>query len=74
MVVQDNLEACCQVFERAATDKAVRVLDKQLQDKYEERAQCRKVNRAFPGDSSAFHGCAPPPPRATRDSARRGRG
>ncbi len=56
VVVQDNLENCCQVFERAATDKAVRDVDKQLQDKYDERVNARKVGRPFQGDASAFHG------------------
>lgn len=59
VVVQDNLEACCQVFERAATEKAVRDADKQLQEKYDERINAKKMNRPFQGDNSAFHGRFP---------------
>lgn len=54
---QDNLEACCLVFERAATEKAVRDVDNMLKTSYEDRAKARAVGKPF-ADSSAFHGCA----------------
>ena len=55
VVVADNLDLGCNIIERAATDKAVRDVDKLLQNAYDERAKARAQNKQFT-DSSVFQG------------------
>jgi len=58
VVVQDNLDLGCTIIERAATDKAVRDVDKLLSGAYEERAKARAQGKPY-ADASAFHGRFP---------------
>ena len=55
VVVGDNLDLGCTVIERAATDKAIRDVDKLLQSAYEERAKARSQGKTF-ADTTPFHG------------------
>ena len=55
VVVADNLDLGCTVIERAATDKAVRDVDKLLQEPYEQRAKARAQGKQF-ADATPFHG------------------
>lgn len=47
MLVNDNLELGCSIIERAATDKAVRDIDKSLATAYEARATARARGQPF---------------------------
>ena len=47
MLVADNLELGCSIIERAATDKAVRDIDKNLTQAYEARARARAQRQPF---------------------------
>lgn len=47
MLVTDNLELGCSIIERAATDKAVRDIDKSLATAYEARATARARGQPF---------------------------
>ncbi|KAF5831048.1 CCR4-Not complex component, Not1-domain-containing protein [Dunaliella salina] len=58
VVVADNLDLGCVVIERAATEKAVRDVDKLLAGAYEERAKARAMGKHF-ADDSAFQGRFP---------------
>lgn len=58
MLVQDNLDLGCSVIERAATEKAMRDVDKLLQPCYDERAKARMQGKPF-ADTSSFHGRFP---------------
>ena len=46
--MQDNLELGCTFIEKAATDKALRDVDKALAQQYEARAVARQRNLPFP--------------------------
>ncbi|GIL66130.1 hypothetical protein Vafri_19725 [Volvox africanus] len=54
VLVTDNLDLGCTLIERAATDKAVRDIDKSLQAAYEERAKARAAGKQWV-DPAAFH-------------------
>lgn len=47
MLVSDNLELGCAIIERAATDKAVRDIDKSLASGYEARQAARARGQSF---------------------------
>lgn len=47
VLVSDNLELGCTIIERAATDKAVRDIDKSLAPGYDARAKARQVGTNF---------------------------
>ncbi|MEW5319837.1 MAG: hypothetical protein WDW38_010962 [Sanguina aurantia] len=58
VVVNDNLDLGCTLIERAATEKAVRDIDKSLAAAFQERAKARAAGKPFV-DASPFHGrCA----------------
>ncbi|PNH04056.1 CCR4-NOT transcription complex subunit 1 [Tetrabaena socialis] len=54
VLVNDNLDLGCTLIEKAATDKAVRDIDKSLQAAYEERAKARAAGKPWV-DAAAFH-------------------
>ncbi|KXZ45953.1 hypothetical protein GPECTOR_49g537 [Gonium pectorale] len=54
VLVNDNLDLGCTLIERAATDKAVRDIDKSLQAAYDERAKARAAGKPWV-DAAAFH-------------------
>ncbi|KAG2489762.1 hypothetical protein HYH03_011713 [Edaphochlamys debaryana] len=54
VLVNDNLDLGCTLIERAATDKAVRDIDKSLQAAYEDRAKARAAGKPWV-DAAAFH-------------------
>lgn len=58
LVVNENLELGCTIIERAATDKAVRDIDKSLQPAYESRQKAKSVGQNF-YDMSMFDGRFP---------------
>eukprot|EP00798_Chlamydomonas_sp_ICE-L_P003954 gene3954-14033_t len=58
LVVSDNLDLGCTVIERAATEKAVRDVDKLLLEPYEQRAKARAQGKQF-ADNAPFHGRFP---------------
>lgn len=47
LLVNDNLDLGCTIIERAATDKAVRDIDKSLAAQYEARANARRTGVDF---------------------------
>lgn len=58
VVVADNLDLGCTIIERAATEKAIRDVDKLLQQAYDERIKARAQGKPF-ADNSPFHGRFP---------------
>ncbi|KAG2431214.1 hypothetical protein HXX76_009742 [Chlamydomonas incerta] len=55
VLVNDNLDLGCTLIERAATDKAVRDIDKSLQAAYDERIKARQAGKPWV-DPAAYHG------------------
>ena len=48
MLVQDNLDLCCQVIEKAAGERAQREIDERLQNAYAARARAKAAGGAAP--------------------------
>ncbi|EFJ39979.1 hypothetical protein VOLCADRAFT_108387 [Volvox carteri f. nagariensis] len=69
VLVTDNLDLGCNLIERAATDKAVRDIDKSLQAAYEERAKARAAGKQWV-DAAAFHGAGSRFPGSLPESLR----
>ena len=58
MIATDNLDLGCTIFEKAATEKAVREIDERLIQQYTNRAKAKGSNQPF-YDQSQLHGRFP---------------
>jgi CCR4-NOT transcription complex subunit 1 len=68
ILVNDNLDLGCTIIERAATDKAVRDIDKSLAQQYEARIAARRSNMDFYQRAVLQQQAAGPFPAALPDS------
>ena len=58
MIATDNLDLGCTIFEKAATEKAIREIDERLIQQYTNRAKANGSNQPF-YDQSQLHGRFP---------------
>lgn len=58
MIATDNLDLGCTIFEKAATEKAIREIDERLIQQYTNRAKAKGSNQPF-YDQSQLHGRFP---------------
>lgn len=58
MIATDNLDLGCTIFEKAATEKAIREIDERLIQQYSNRAKAKGSNQPF-YDQSQLHGRFP---------------
>ena len=58
MIATDNLDLGCTIFEKAATEKAIREIDERLIQQYTNRAKAKGGNQPFL-DHSQLHGRFP---------------
>ena len=58
MIATDNLDLGCTIFEKAATEKAIREIDERLIQQYTNRAKSKGSNQPF-FDQSQLHGRFP---------------
>ena len=47
MIATDNLDLGCTIFEKAATEKAIREIDERLIQQYTSRAKAKNSNQQF---------------------------
>lgn len=58
MIATDNLDLGCTIFEKAATEKAIREIDERLIQQYNNRVKAKGSNQPF-YDQSQLHGRFP---------------
>ena len=58
MIATDNLDLGCTIFEKAATEKAIREIDERLVQQYNNRSKAKGSNQPF-FDQSQLHGRFP---------------
>lgn len=58
MIATDNLDLGCTIFEKAATEKAIREIDERLVQQYNNRTKAKGSNQPF-FDQSQLHGRFP---------------
>lgn len=58
MLVQDNLDLCCQVIEKAAGERAQREIDERLQNAYAARARAKAAGQPY-ADAAVMQGRFP---------------